>query len=192
MKEKIYNIYVQGAKISAILNQTDNDNDYLSLTDIANKFGTTKLIENWLQNKDTIEFLGVWESLYNKNFDFSEFQELLNEARSMSIKKWVIKTNAIGIKGKAGKYGGTYAHKEIATAFCEWISPEFKLYISLKKGFQKLEKEEAEKKNQINDSNIHIFLTKLNDNLQTDAIRNHIVPTIIKRKAISFKLIEIQ
>ena len=111
-----------------------NEADYISLTDMTiNQEEGSRLIEKWLTNKNTIEYLGVWEELSNPNFNSPEFGGIINEAGVnrfyMSVKRWIERTNAIGIVSKAGKYGGTYAHKDIAFHFAMWISPIFQLYI---------------------------------------------------------------
>lgn len=115
--------------------------DYICLTDmVKNIENGLVLIEKWLRNKNTIEFLGIWEEIYNTNFNSPEFEGIKNEAGfnrfSLSVKMWINKTNAIGIVAKAGRYGGTYAHKDIAFEFASWISPKFKLYLI--KEFQRL------------------------------------------------------
>ena len=123
-----------------------NENDYISLTDIA-KYKSddpTAVIGNWMRNRNTIEFLGIWESLYNPSFNPLEFEGFRKEAGlnafTMSPQKWINATNAIGIVAKAGRYGGTFAHKDIAFKFASWISVEFELYIV--KEFQRLKEEE--------------------------------------------------
>ena len=124
-----------------------SDTDYISLTDIA-KYKDSEnpryIIQNWLRNKSTIEFLGVWEQMNNSNFNRVEFDTVKNEAGSNSFvltpQKWIETTNAVGIKSTAGRYGGTYAHSDIAFEFASWISPEFKLYII--QDYQRLKQEE--------------------------------------------------
>jgi hypothetical protein len=108
--------------------------DYISLTDmVRNLDNGLVLIEKWLRNKNTIEFIGIWEEIYNSDFNSPEFEGIKNEAGlnrfSLSVKMWIVKTNAIGIVAKAGRYGGTYAHKDIAFEFASWISPKFKLFL---------------------------------------------------------------
>ena len=125
-------IKANGNEIALLTSNTD----YISLTDIA-KYRDSEnpryIIQNWLRNKSTIEFLGVWEQMNNSNFNRVEFDTVKNEAGLnsflMSPKKWIETTNAVGIKSTAGRYGGTYAHSDIAFEFASWISPEFKLYI---------------------------------------------------------------
>ena len=127
-----------------------SDTDYISLTDIA-KYKDSEnpryIIQNWLRNKSTIEFLGVWEQMNNSNFNRVEFDAVKNEAGANSFvltpQKWIQTTNAVGIKSTAGRYGGTYAHSDIAFEFASWISPEFKLYII--QDYQRLKQEESYK-----------------------------------------------
>ena len=124
-----------------------NEKDYISLTDmIKNIENGLALIEKWLRNKNTIEFLGIWEEMYNPNFNSPEFEGIKNEAGLnrfiLSVKQWTEKTNSIGIIAKAGRYGGTYAHKDIAFEFASWVSPQFKLYLI--KEFDRLKAKEQE------------------------------------------------
>ena len=153
-----------------------NENDYISLTDIA-KFKSddpTAVIGNWMRNRNTIEFLGIWESLYNPRFNPLEFEGFRKEAGlnafTMSPQKWTHATNAIGIIAKAGRYGGTYAHKDIAFKFSSWISVEFELY--LVREFQRLK--EIEQK-QLGWS-AKRELSKINYRIHTDAIKRNIIP----------------
>lgn len=153
-----------------------NESDYISLTDIA-KFKTddsNAVIANWIRNRNTIEFLGIWETLYNPNFKPLEFEGFRKEAGlnafTLSPLKWVNSTNAIGFIVKSGRYGGTYAHKDIAFKFAAWISVEFELYIV--KEFQRLkEKEQA----QIGWS-AKRELAKINYRIHTDAIKQNLIP----------------
>ena len=122
-----------------------NEKDYISLTDMVRNIDNgLALIEKWLRNKNTIEFLGIWEGMYNPNFNSPEFEGIKNMAGLnrfiLSVKQWIDKTNAIGIIAKAGRYGGTYAHKDLAFEFASWVSPQFKLY--LLREFQRLKEEE--------------------------------------------------
>ena len=132
MAKKTTKIDVQGSEITILTNQ---EQDYISLTDMVRDIENgSALIENWLRNKNSIEFLGIWEEIYNPDFNSLEFEGIKNQAGLnrfiLSVKQWVTKTNAIGIVAKAGRYGGTYAHKDIAFEFASWISPRFKLYPS--------------------------------------------------------------
>lgn len=155
---------------------TIHDDDYISLTDMVKGFeGGSSLIEAWLRNKDTIAFLGTWEMINNMNFNSLEFDGIKNQAGlnrfSLSAKRWVEITNAIGIKAKAGRYGGTYAHKDIAFEFGSWLSPEFKLYLI--KEFQRLKEQEFNQ--QSIEWQAKRELAKVNYRLQTDAIQQNLL-----------------
>ena len=169
-------IEVKGVNISVVERGKE---DFISLSDIANGFeGGTGLIEKWIRNKNTIEFLAVWESLYNPNFNSTEFGGIRSEAGTnrfmMSAKQWVQKTDAIGITATAGRYGGTYAHKDIAAEFCAWISPEFKLYLI--KEFQRLKEQEADLLNE--EWDLKRALSKVNYRLHTEAIKDNLIPIL--------------
>lgn len=173
-------INVQGTAIT-ILNQ--NENDYISLTDMVKNFdGGSSLIENWLKNKDTILFLGVWEQINNPNFNSPEFEGIKNEAGRnsfyLSAKKWIESTNAKGIIASAGRYGGTFAHKDIAFEFGSWLSPEFKLYLI--KEFQRLKEDENQRLSL--EWNLNRTLAKINYRIHTDAIKEHIIPESVTHK----------
>lgn len=162
----------------------ENNEDYISLTDMVKPiYNGTALIEKWLRNKNTIEFLGIWEELYNPDFNSPEFEGIKNQAGLnrfvLSVKQWVEKTNSTGIIAKAGRYGGTYAHKDIAFEFASWVSPKFKLY--LLKEFQRLKEEEQ---NQWKWS-AKRELTKVNYLIHTDAIKEHLIPKSISKKKAS-------
>ena len=144
-KEKKHIIIVKDSSITIISRQKE---DFISLSDMAKNFeGGNALIEQWLRNKDSVEFLGIWETINNTNFNSLEFEGIKNSAGSnrfyLSVKRWVTATNAIGLFAKAGRYGGTYAHKDIAFEFGSWLSPEFKLYLI--KEFQRLKEDENNK-----------------------------------------------
>lgn len=135
-------IIVQDTEITVV---SIEERDYISLTDMVKPIENgLALIEKWLRNKNTIEFLGIWEEMYNPNFNSPEFEGIKNMAGLnrfiLSVKQWIEKTNAIGIIAKAGRYGGTYAHKDLAFEFASWVSPQFKLY--LLREFQRLKEEE--------------------------------------------------
>ena len=176
-------IEVLSTKISVQSNQKE---DYISLTDIArykNRDRSDDLVRNWLRNRNTIEFLGIWESLNNPGFNSVEFdgfriQSGLNSF-IMTPKQWIEKTNAIGIVSKPGRYGGTYAHKDIAFEFASWISVEFKLYLI--KEFQRLKDKEL---NQLG-WDIRRNLTKINYRIHTDAIKEHLIPIKLNKKQIN-------
>ena len=165
-------IKVQNTEVTVI---TYNDKDYISLTDmVRNMENGPTLIEKWLRNKNTVEFLGIWEEMYNPDFNSPEFEGIKNEAGLnrfiLSVKQWVEKTNSKGIIAKAGRYGGTYAHKDIAFEFATWVSPQFKLY--LLKEFQRLKEEEQA---QLGWS-AKRELSKINYRIHTDAIRQNLIP----------------
>jgi hypothetical protein len=173
MKNRV--ITVKTAPITIV---TRHEQDYISLTDMVRNFdGGGALIEQWLKNKDTVLFLGVWEQLNNPGFNSLEFEGIKNEAGRnsfyLSIKKWIDATGAIGLLAKAGRYGGTFAHKDIAFEFGSWLSPEFKLYLI--KEFQRLKDEEA--KSTALEWNFQRTLTKVNYKIHTDAIKAHLIPT---------------
>ncbi len=166
----------------------DFENEYISLTDIARyKSDEPKdVIKNWLRKKDTIEFLGLWEALYNPLFKGVEFDSFKNQAGSnyfvLSPQKWIEKTAAIGIESKSGRYGGTYAHSDIAFEFASWISPEFKLYII--KDYKRLKKEENSRLSL--KWNLNRELSKLNYRIHTDAIKDNLIPPELTPVQISY------
>lgn len=175
-------IDVDGSRINIIL---INDKDYISLTDmVRNIENGLSLIEKWLRNKNTIEFLGIWEKMYNPGFNSPEFEGIINEAGLnrfvLSVKQWVEKTKAIGIIAKAGKFGGTYAHKDIAFEFASWVSPYFKLYLI--KEFEKLKEEEYRKLGW----DIRRNLAKINYHIHTDAIKNVLIPEKLPKDKINY------
>ena len=162
------------------------EEDFLSLTDIA-RFKSEEpnaVIANWLRNRNTIEYLGIWESLYNANFKPLEFEGFKKEAGlnafTLSPSKWIESTGAIGIVSKSGRYGGTYAHKDIAFKFASWISVEFELYVA--KEFQRLKEEEQK---QLGWS-VKRELSKLNYHIHTDAIKQNLIPPELTAKQKSF------
>lgn len=164
-------------------------NDYISLTDIAkskNRDEPKDVVKNWLRNKNTIEFLGLWEQINNSGFKGVEFDTFKNEAGlnsfTLSPSKWAEKTNAIGIVTKAGRYGGTYAHKDIAFEFASWISAEFKLFLI--KEFQRLKEDEIEKQKLGWD--IKRTIVKMNYHIHTDAIKQHLIPHNISKNYTNF------
>ena len=160
--------------------------DYISLTDMVQGFdGGSALIEQWLRNKDTVLFLGVWEQLNNAAFNSLEFEGIGNAAGRnsfyLSVKKWIDATGAIGLHARAGRHGGTYAHKDIAFEFGSWLSPEFKLYLI--KEFQRLK--EAEASSQSLEWNLQRTLAKVNYRIHTDAIKEHLIPPVLTKARIS-------
>ena len=172
MKNRI--ITVQGAEVGIT---TRHEQDYISLTDMVKGFeGGSALIEQWLKNKDTVLFLGVWEQINNPAFNSLEFEGIRNEAGRnsfyLSAKKWIDATGAIGLHAKAGRYGGTYAHRDIAFEFGSWLSPEFKLYLI--KEFQRLKDEEARATSL--QWSFQRTLAKINYRIHTDAIKERLIP----------------
>lgn len=166
----------------------DFENEFISLTDIARyKSDEPKdVIKNWMRSKDTIEFLGLWEKLHNGNFKGVEFDSFRNQAGSnaftMSPAKWVETTGAIGITSKAGRYGGTYAHSDIAFEFASWISAEFKLYII--KDYKRLKADENSRFSL--NWNLNREISKLNYRIHTDAIKENLIPPELTPTQISF------
>lgn len=164
---------VDGTEIQVL--QIEED-DYISLTDMVRKIDNgPALIEKWLRNKNTIEFLGIWEEMYNEDFDINAYDEIMQEAGLnrfiMSVKQWVTRTNSKGILAKAGRYGGTYAYKDIAFEFASWVSPQFKLYLI--KEFERLKKEEQA----LLGWSAKRELAKINYRIHTDAIKTNLIPT---------------
>jgi hypothetical protein len=189
MTDKVFKgkITVQGTNIT-VLSQGGED-DYISLTDIArykNQQEPNAVVANWLRNRNTVEFLGVWEQLYNPNFKPIEFEGFKKEAGlnafTLSPMKWVNATDAIGITVKAGRGGGTFAHKDIAFEFASWISNEFKLYII--KDYQRLKT--AENSHISLDWNVKRLLAKINYKIHTDAIRDNLIPPELTTKQKSY------
>ena len=178
-------IEVQGTEITIFKGDTE---DYISLTDIArykNSSNTDDIIKNWLRNRNTIELLGFWEQLYNQNFKPVEFDGFRKQAGLNSFvltpKRWIESTNAIGIVSKSGRYGGTFAHKDIAFEFASWISIEFKLYII--KEFQRLKDDENNR--QKLDWSLQRTLAKVNYTIHTDAIKERLIPEKLTGKQTS-------
>ncbi len=181
IKQKVI-LNANGAEI-AVLHFGD-DNDYLSLTDIA-KFKNPEdafiVVNNWLRSKDTILFIGLWEQLNNPNFKPIEFDRFKNEAGTnaftLSPQKWISSTDAVGIVSKSGRYGGTFAHKDIAFEFASWVSAEFKLYII--KDYQRLKGDENSRLSL--SWNLGRELSKINYRIHTDAIKENIIPSDISQ-----------
>lgn len=171
-------INIKGKNIRIYAEQSDN---YISLTDMTQNFeGGVGLVEKWLRNKNTVEFLGIWEKLNNENFNSPEFEGIYNEAGTnrfmLSVKKWQNTTNAIGLKAQTGRYGGTYAHKDIAVQFASWLSPTFYLYLI--KEFQRLKEDEAERNNL--DWQVKRIMSKANYQIHSEAVKTHLIPQKIK------------
>ena len=166
-----------------------NNEDYISLTDIAkykNPEFPADVIKNWLRVRSTIEFLGLWEQLHNPDFKLVEFDQFKNEAGAnsfvLSPQKWINSTNAAGITSKSGRYGGTYAHKDIAFEFASWVSPEFKLYVI--QDYQRLKSDESHKL--ALDWNVKRLISKANYKIHTDAIKQNLIPPNVTRKQQGF------
>ncbi|MFC2111438.1 KilA-N domain-containing protein [Bacteroidota bacterium] len=179
-KEEKHKVTVKGTEITILSREKD---DFISLSDMVKRFdGGGALIEQWMRNKDTVEFIGIWEQINNIDFNSPEFEGIKNSAGTnrfyLSAKKWIKLTNAIGIIAKAGRYGGTFAHKDIAFEFGSWLSPEFKLYLI--KEFQRLKEDENERLSL--DWNLHRTLAKVNYRIHTDAIKENIIPPDLSNK----------
>jgi hypothetical protein len=183
---KTKTIHVKGTEIIILQN---NSEDYISLSGIARFRDPERsdyILQNWMRNRSTIEFIGLWEQLNNPDFNSIEFDGFKNQAGansfSLTPKRWIETTNAIGIISKAGKYGGTFAHRDIAFEFASWISAEFKLYLITE--FQRLKKEES---NSLHlEWNLQRTLAKVNYHIHTDAIKENLVPKELTRQQINF------
>lgn len=160
-----------------------NEEDYICITDMLKAKDGEFFVTDWLRNRNTLEYIGTWESVYNPEFNLSEFSKITNKSGlnsfKISVKEFVERTNAISITAKAGRYGGTYAHKDIAFEFAMWISPQFKIYIV--KEFQRMKNEEQK---QLGWS-AKRELTKINYRIHTDAIKNNLIPEALTSKQVS-------
>lgn len=169
-------IEVQGTAITVL---SHKDEDFISLTDMLKAKDGDFFISDWLRNRNTVEFLGVWESIYNPAFNSGEFAIIKSQAGlnsyKLSVKEWVEKTKAVGLKATAGRYGGTYAHKDIAFEFGMWISAEFKIYLI--REFQRLKDDENRRLSLA--WNLNRTLSKLNYRIHTDAVKTHLIPAIV-------------
>ncbi len=178
-KEKKTTINVQGTAITIL---SDKQDDFISLTDKLKAKDGDFFISDWLRNRNTVEFLGIWEGIYNPDFNYGEFAIIKSMAGlnryKLSVKDWVEKTNAIGLRATTGRYGGTYAHKDIAFEFGMWISAEFKIYLI--KEFQRLKEDENRRLSL--EWNLNRTLAKLNYRLHTDAIKENIIPPDITKE----------
>lgn len=179
-------IHAKGIDIS--IYTLDFENEYISLTDIARYRSSdpNDVIKNWMRGRETIEFLGLWESLHNPNFKPVEFDGFRSQAGlnafTMSPSKWINGVQAIGIVTKAGRYGGTYAHSDIALEFASWISAEFKLYIM--KDYQRIKRDENSRLSL--SWNLNREITKLNYRIHTDAVKAHLIPPELTAEQISY------
>ena len=176
MKINVENLVINYIKIE--------NEDFISITDMLKSKDGNFFVTDWLRNRNTIEFLGIWEELHNPNFNYGEFATIKSKSGlnnyKLSVKEWVEKTNAIGIKSKAGRYGGTYAHKDIAFEFGMWISPKFKLLLI--KEFESLKKEEQK----LLDWNAKRELSKLNYKIHTSAIKHNLIPVKLSKEQINY------
>jgi len=176
----VVRIKVIGTDISII---SVRNEDYISLTDMLKAKDGDFFISDWLRNRNTVEFLNIWERLNNPNFNYGEYAIIRTKvglnSYKISVKEWVKKTNAIGLRATAGRYGGTYAHKDIAFEFGMWISAEFKIYLI--KEFQRLKEKEREQFGW----DIRRTLTKINYKIHTDAIKNNLIPNKVNRNQVN-------
>lgn len=179
---KSKNIEVKGVSITIL---KESQGDYISLTDMLKAKDGDFFISDWLRNRNTVEFLGIWESVNNPLFNYGEFATIRSMAGlnsyKISVKEWCKKTNAIGLKATAGRYGGTYAHSDIAFEFGMWISPEFKVYLI--KEFQRLKDEENDRL-KLN-WNLNRTLAKINYRIHTDAIKENIIPENLSKEQVN-------
>ncbi len=176
-------IDIAGNEITIISQKQD---DYISLTDMAKSQMQEAIIIKWLSLKSTIEYIGEWEALYNQNFNYTEFGTIKNAAGSnnfvLSVKNWITSTNAIGITAQAGRYGGTYAHKDIAFHFGMWISPKFQLL--LVKEYQRLKEDENNRLKL--EWNLQRTLAKVNYQIHTDAIKENLIPQEVTKQQANY------
>ncbi len=176
-------IEVEGKEITIIF---ERNQEYISLTDMLKAKDGDFFISDWLRNRNTVEYLGIWETVYNPNFNYGEFAIIKSQAGlnsyKLSVKDWVEKTNAIGLKATAGRYGGTYAHPDIAFEFGMWISPQFKIYLI--KEFQRLKDEENDRLKL--EWSLQRTLAKVNYLIHTDAIKENLIPVEITKQQASF------
>ena len=180
---KSKNLHIEGKKITII---SQNNDDFISLTDMAKSQMQEAIIIKWLSLKSTIEYLGEWEALYNPAFNYTEFGIIKNAAGSnnfvLSVKQWIEHTGAKGLSAKAGRYGGTYANKDIAFQFGMWISPKFQLL--LVREFQRLKEDENDRLNLT--WNLQRTLAKVNYQIHTDAIKDNLIPKALSKQQVSF------
>ena len=173
-------IIVDGSEITVT---KIDEKDYISLTDMIKAKDGEFFISDWLRNRNTVEFLGMWEQIHNPDFNYGEFAIIKGQAGlnsyKISVKEWVEKTNAIGIRAKPGRYGGTYAYKDIAFEFGMWISPQFKIYLI--KEFERLKDEEQ----RLLGWDIKRNLAKINYHIHTDAIKENLIPKQLSSKQVS-------
>ena len=191
MAEKIKKEVLHAKGIDISIYTEDYHNEYISLTDIAqyrNEDDPRFVIQNWMRNRNTVEFLGVWESLHNPEFNRVQFEAVKSEAGLnrfvMTPSKWIEQMNAIGMTTKAGRYGGgTYAHSDIAMSFATWISPEFQLYIM--KDYRRLKADENSRLSL--GWNLNREISKLNYRIHTDAIKQNLIPPELTPEQMAYK-----
>ena len=180
LESKMKKLVVKNTEISM---KKIEDRDYISLTDMLKAKDGDFFISDWLRNRNTLEFLGIWERIYNPTFNYGEFAIIKSQAGlnrfKISVKEWVAKTNAIGLKANAGRYGGTFAYKDIAFEFGMWISPEFKIYLIQE--FERLKELELKQYGW----DIKRNLTKINYGIHTDAIKQNLIPKELSKEMIS-------
>jgi hypothetical protein len=181
--KKSKSITVKGTEIMIV---SVRNEDFISLTDMIKPFGDDSIIKNWLRNRNTVEFLGIWEQIYNSDFNSVEFDRIKKQTGLntfvLSVKKWTESTKAIGIIAKAGRYGsGTFAHRDIAFEFGSWLSPEFKLYLI--KEFQRL-KEDENKRLKL-EWNLQRTLSKINYRIHTEAIKENLLPKELSKRQLN-------
>jgi len=187
LSKQMKNKKIEIGKNIIAVNLSENENDFISLTDMAKfkSYDSGVVISNWLTTKYTVQFMGAWEQIHNPVFNLMEFHKIKNEVGTngfiVSSSMWIKKTAAIGIKSSAGRYGGTFAHKDIAFEFATWLSPEFKLYLI--KEFQRLKIEENKKL--VLGWDTKRMLTKINYRIHTDAVKAHLIPNRISENQTS-------
>ncbi len=183
MSKKTEHIEVKGVSVAVTAYP---EGDYLSLTDMLKAKDGDFFISDWLRNRNTVEFLGIWESVHNPGFNYGEFAIIRSQAGlnsyKLSVKDWVDQTKAIGLRATAGRYGGTFGHKDIAFEFGMWISPEFKIYLI--KEFQRLKDEENSRLRL--EWNLQRTLAKINYRIHTDAIKETLLPAKITKAQAAF------
>ena len=182
MNKRTAVIEVQGTEVTVL---SEKGGDFISLTDMLKAKDGEFFISDWLRNRNTVEFLGIWESVHNPRFNYGEFAIIKSKAGlnsyKLSVKEWVEQTKAIGLRAQAGRYGGTYAHRDIAFEFGMWISPEFKVYLI--KEFQRLK--DAENDHFRLEWNLHRVLAKANYRIHTDAIKETLLPARVTKEQAS-------
>ena len=174
-------IHVQNQPIRIV---QERDEEYISLTDMLKAKDGDFFISDWLRNRNTVEFLGIWERVHNPDFNYGEYAIIRSQAGlnsyKISVKEWLAKTNAIGLMAKAGRYGGTYAHRDLAFEFGMWISPEFKIYLI--KEFQRLQEAEQAQLGW----DVKRNLAKVNYRIHADAIQRNLIPAALTPKQVSY------